>query len=142
MLKILGVMLVVIGVMFWGAVMTVYSTGVVVVEVHEKGPSGTNLFLPVPVILAHAAIAFVPEEQLREVRAELGPRKDLVIAACEEMSRCPDDTVFVQYKSEDEEVIVRKEGDALKVLADTADGKVRVRVPISSVRNLVDQLAD
>ena len=142
MLKILAGILVVMGAIFWGAVLTVYQTGVVVVEVHEKDPSGTNLFLPVPVVLAHAAIALAPEEELREVRAELGARKELVMAACEELSRCPDDTVLVEYKSQDEEVIVRKDGDTLKILADTADGTVRVRVPLSSVRNLVDQLAD
>jgi hypothetical protein len=141
MMKILAGLAVVIGALIWGSVLAVWATGVVVVEVDEKSPKGQHLYLPVPVILAHAAIALTPDEHLREARTELVARKDLVMAACKELSRCPD-TMFVEYKSPNEHVTVRKEGDTFKVLADTEDTKVRVSVPIRSVRNLVSQLAD
>jgi len=118
-----------------------YQTGIFYVEVEEKRPDGHHLYIPVPVVLAHAAVACVPEKELREVRAELTPRKDLVVAACDAISDCPDGA-FVDYRNGDQEhVTVTKRGNYLLVDVDSKDEKVKVRVPIWSVRNLVTQVA-
>ncbi len=119
----------------------VYQTGILYVEVQEKGPDGCHLYIPVPVVLAHAAVACVPEKELREVRAELTPRKDLIVAACDAISDCPDGA-FVEYRNGVEEhVTVTKQGGYLLVDVDSKSEKVKVRVPIWSIRNLVTQVA-
>ncbi len=118
-----------------------YQTGIFYVEVQEKKPDGHHLYIPVPVVLAHAAVACVPDKELREVRAELAPRRDLIVAACNAISDCPDGA-FVEYSNGDREhVTVSKRGGYLLVDVDSRDEKVKVRVPIWSVRNLVTQVA-
>ncbi|MFB3904703.1 MAG: hypothetical protein ACE15E_14730 [Acidobacteriota bacterium] len=118
-----------------------YQTGIFYVEVHEKSPHGHHLYIPVPVILAHAAVACVPDKELSEVRAELARRKDLIVAACDALSDCPDGA-FVEYKNGSQEhVTVSKRGGYLLVDVDCEGEKVKVRVPIWSVRNLVTQVA-
>ncbi|RPJ86541.1 MAG: hypothetical protein EHM18_05700 [Acidobacteria bacterium] len=118
-----------------------YQTGIVYVEVEEKRPDGHHLYIPVPVILAHVAVACVPDEELKDVRAEMAPRKELIVAACDAISDCPDGA-FVEYKNGDEEhVTVTKRGNYLLVDVDSKCEKVKVKVPISSVRNLVTQVA-
>ena len=93
------------------------------------------------VVLAHAVVACAPEKELEQVRAELGPHKDLVIAACDALSDCPDGA-FVEYKNGDQEhVSIRKAGNYLLVDVNSKQEKVKVRVPIFSVRNLVTQIA-
>ncbi len=120
----------------------VYQTGILYVEVQEKKPDGHHLYIPVPVVLAHAAVACVPDKELKEVRAELAPRRDLIVAACDAVSDCPDGA-FVEYRNGDEEhVTVAKRGNYLLVDVDSGGEKVKVRVPIWSVRNLVTQVAD
>ena len=92
-----------------------YQTGIFYVEVQEKKPDGHHLYIPVPVVLAHAVVACAPEKELEQVRAELGPHKDLVIAACDALSDCPDGA-FVEYKNGDQEhVSIRKAGNYLLV---------------------------
>jgi hypothetical protein len=119
----------------------VFQTGILYVEVQEKKPDGHHLYIPVPVVLAHAAVACVPDKELREVRAELTPRKDLIVAACNAFSDCPDGA-FVEYTNGNQEhVTVAKRGRYLTVDVNSRDEKVKVRVPIWSVRNLVTQLA-
>ncbi|RPI24325.1 MAG: hypothetical protein EHM61_17435 [Acidobacteria bacterium] len=140
--KIATSILVFIGASVFMGAMVIYQTGIVYVEVEEKKPDGHHLFIPVPVILAHAAVAFVPDKEMEEVRAEVGPRKELVLAACDALIACPDGP-FVEYKNGvDEHVTVVKRGRYLYVDADTKDEKVKVRVPIHAVRNLVKQVAD
>ncbi len=118
-----------------------YQTGIFYVEVQEKRPDGHHLYIPVPVVLAHAAVACVPDKELKEVRAELTPRRDLIVAACDAISDCPDGA-FVEYTNGDQEhVTVAKRGGYLLVDVDSRDEKVKVRVPIWSVRNLVTQVA-
>ncbi len=118
-----------------------YQTGIFYVEVQEKKPDGHHLYIPVPVVLAHAAVACVPDKELKEVRAELTPRRDLIVAACNAISDCPDGA-FVEYSNGDQEhVTVSKRGGYLLVDVDSRDEKVKVRVPIWSVRNLVTQVA-
>ncbi|RPJ58401.1 MAG: hypothetical protein EHM23_17705 [Acidobacteria bacterium] len=118
-----------------------YQTGIVYVEVEEKRPDGHHLYIPVPVVLAHAAVACVPDKELKDVRAEMAPRKELIVAACDAISDCPDGA-FVEYKNGDEEhVTVTKRGNYLLVDVDSKCEKVKVRLPIWSVRNLVTQVA-
>jgi hypothetical protein len=119
-----------------------YETGIFYVEVQEKKADGHHLYIPVPVVLAHAAIACVPDKELRGVRAELTPRRDLIVAACNAIGDCPDGA-FVEYRNGDQEhVTVTKRGSYLLVDVDSKDEKVKVRVPVWSVRNLVMQVAD
>jgi len=139
--KIATAILLFIGTGIFMLATVVYQTGIFYVEVQEKRPDGHHLYIPVPVVLAHAAVACVPDKELEHVRAELAPHKNLVVAACDAISDCPDGA-FVEYKNGDEEhVTVTKSGGYLLVDVDSRDEKVKVRVPIWSVRNLVTQVA-
>jgi hypothetical protein len=138
--KIAAGILIFIGAIFWAAVIVVSATGIVYVEVEEKRPAGHQVYLPVPVALAHAALWLVPKEGLREVTAEVAPRRDLILAAVGELADCPDGSL-VEFRSSEESFRIDKRDGFLLFDMDTRDERVNVQVPIRSIRNLVSQLA-
>jgi len=119
--------------------LVLYQTGIIMVEVQEKGPSGYHLYVPVPVALLHAGLLIVPKEEMRQVRQEVGERKALIMGVCEEIDQCPNGS-YLEYRSQDEQVTVKKEDGDLIVLVDSGQEKVRVEVPVFAVRNLMAQV--
>lgn len=112
---------------------TVASLGVVVVDVREGGPDGNRIVVPVPLVLAQAALAAAPmvaEKELRlpdEAAQHIGIAKEVL----EALAAAPDG-VFVHVEQPDEEVVVRKEGDKLVVQVRGRNGEdVSVNAPLS-----------
>ncbi len=119
--------------------LVLYETGVILVEVQEKGPSGYHLYVPVPVALLHAGLLFVPKEEMCEVTREIGQRKELIRGVFEEIDGSPNGS-YLEYESLDEQVTVKKEDGDLIVLVDSVSEKIRVEVPVFAVRNLMAQV--
>jgi hypothetical protein len=112
--------------------------GVATVWIHNED---VTLFLPVPLALADAALAFAPEEELAQVRRELAPYRELVHAALQNLAECPD-AVLVDIQAPDESVLISKEGRDLRVeIHSLHEGEVEIRVPLRAVQRVVAQVA-
>lgn len=125
---------------------TVAATGVVSVRVHESGPDGVHLYVPVPAVLVEAAITMAPlvvrltgsgdvDRELARLRAEAGPWLPAVRSALAELDRLPDVTL-VEVDGPAEHVSVRKHGRSLYVHAEEPGSRVSVVVPVRLVRRL------
>jgi hypothetical protein len=109
---------------------SVAATGVVVVDVKEPG-RGHHIVVPVPLALAQAAAAFVPEEKTR-IRLDHHAQQYLPVAR-EVLTALADadDAELVRVEERGKTVSIRKEGNMLRILVDEGDEHVKVQVPIA-----------
>ncbi|MET0553731.1 MAG: hypothetical protein ABW221_11880 [Vicinamibacteria bacterium] len=116
---------------------TVAATGIAWVDVREGGPEGTRIVLPVPLVAAEIAAAFVPTPDLRtkmdgETLAHLGSARKVVQAL-----RDAPDGELVRVEEGDETVVVAKEGDTLRVHVEGNREKVDVNVPLAAALDII-----
>lgn len=112
---------------------TVASLGVVVVDVKEGGPDGHHIVVPVPLVLAQAALAaapiVAPPEKLRipndEALKHVGIARDVLDA----LAKAPDGEL-VRVEERDETVVITKQGRSLHVAVDGHGENVSVNVPL------------
>ena len=113
---------------------TVASMGVVVVDVREGGPDGHHVVVPVPLVLAQAALtvapAFAPADKLRVPAGEglehVGLAREVLLA----LEAAPDGEL-VSVEEPDEQVLIVKQGRSLKVRVHGRNGEdVAVNVPL------------
>ena len=88
--------------LIFAAVLALFQGGIATVYV--RSPEAT-VFVPVPMALVDIALAFVPSEELADARRELGPYRDVIRVALEELADCPDAT-FVEVEGPEETVLV------------------------------------
>lgn len=123
-------------------VAVVAGTGVIVVDVKEGGPSGHHFVVPVPVIVAQSAAAFVPAKA-RHV--ELGKAKEylpMADAALKALAESPD-AELVRVDEADQHVRVAKSGGNLEVHVSQAGHReeVHVTVPLSMASAVLREAA-
>jgi hypothetical protein len=115
----------------------VASTGVMVVDVNPA--DGPHIIVPVPLLAAQVAAAFVP----REARTlDLDDFDDVNIQALREVVealRQAPDGELVRVEQRDELVVVAKRGDTLEITVDGDDDSVDVSVPLDLVGSLIDE---
>jgi hypothetical protein len=111
---------------------TVASLGIVVVDVREGGPNGQRIVVPVPLLLAQAAVAVAPAvagEKMRipdqEALAQMGVAREVV----EALAKSPDGEL-VRVEERDEQVVITKQGRMLQVRVHSARENVSVNVPL------------
>ena len=112
---------------------TVASLGVVVVDVREAGPNGHHVVVPVPLVLAQAALAIAPvvapPEKLRipegEALEHVGIARDVLDA----LAKAPDGEL-VRVEQRDELVVITKQGRSLHVSVKGHGEDVSVNVPL------------
>ena len=107
----------------------VASLGIVVVDVREGGPAGTHIVVPVPLVLAQAALAFVPEEKVRVKLDRAEKYLPLAREVLDALAQGPDGEL-VRVEEPGEEVVITKEGDALHVRVQDTNDDVTVNVPL------------
>lgn len=116
----------------------VAGTGVVVVDVREKGPDGHHIILPVPLVLAQVAASFVPEGKERldlgEARRYLPVAEEMLKALAE----CPDGEL-VRVEERDQRVLVTKVGATLHVTVHEKDQDVDVTVPLAMAGTILHE---
>jgi hypothetical protein len=112
---------------------TVASLGVVVVDVREGGPDGSRIVVPVPLVLAQAALAIAPAvapaENLRipdEALEHIGLAREVL----EALAQAPDGEL-VRVEERNEQVVITKEGRSLRVQVTGERENVSVNVPLS-----------
>ncbi len=112
------------------------ATGILLVDVREGGPDGTHIVIPVPLVVAHAALAFAPAEA-RHVKCEdFGQYQEVAVRLAEELSRCPD-FIIAEVVERDESVLVRKTGKCITIDVKDGDEQVHCRVPLKSVARML-----
>ena len=120
---------------------SVATSGLVSVSVHEPGPDGLDLYIPVPAGLVEAALTLVPvvfsiagdehlEHELEQVRVELDEILPALEGLLEELEEMPD-TTLVEVEGDDEYVRVRKVRDAIQVRIEEDGTRISVTVPMS-----------
>lgn len=116
----------------------VAGTGVVVVDVQEKGPEGHHFVVPVPLLLAQGAAAFVPNGK---DRVELGEARRYLPMVEEMVKALADgpDGELVRVEERDQSVRIAKVGANLEIhVTERGQGDdVSVTVPLSMAAQLV-----
>jgi hypothetical protein len=112
---------------------TVASLGVVVVDVREGGPGGHRIVVPVPLVLAQAALAVAPAvapaDKLRIPDNEALEHIGLAREVLEALAEAPDGEL-VRVEETNEQVLITKEGRSLRVQVRSDDENVNVTVPL------------
>jgi hypothetical protein len=112
---------------------TVASLGVMVVDVREGGPNGRRIVVPVPLVLAQAAVAIAPavapHDKLRihgrEALRHVGTAREVL----EALAAAPDGEL-VRVEDGQERVTVDKQGRSLRVHVQNDKEDVSVNVPL------------
>jgi hypothetical protein len=123
-------------------VAVVAGTGVVVVDVKEGGPSGHHFVVPVPLIVAQSAAAFVPGKA-RHV--ELGRAQEylpMAEAGLRALAESPD-AELVRVDEANQHVRIAKIGGNLEVDVTQAgrEDEVHVTVPLSMASAVLREAA-
>jgi hypothetical protein len=108
---------------------TVASLGVVVVDVREGGAAGSHIVVPVPLVLAQGALAFVPEDTARVPIHEAGRYLPLAKEVLEALRQGPDGEL-VRVEEPGEEVVITKVGETLRIRVKNQADDVMVNVPL------------
>jgi hypothetical protein len=110
----------------------VAAPGVLVVDVRESGKDGHHLVVPVPIVVARAALAFAPQERLRvDIAERVGEPAEKLAVAREVIAALAkaEDGELVRVEERDATVLVEKKGDVLHVIVDDRGEHVEVSVP-------------
>ena len=120
----------------------IYSGGTIEVDVEDQG-SG-SLSLTVPAVLADLAVGLVPshlvDKALENAPDELRSWMPAVREAWREFARAPD-FVLVEISGPNEHVRVEKRGKQLIVLVDSGGERVKVAIPLKTIRRLLEKVA-
>ena len=111
----------------------VAGTGVVVVDVREKGANGTHIVVPVPLLAARVAAGFVPADKARvPIESEAARHLPLARELVEALAKGPDGEL-VRVEEPGTEVLVSKVGDRLEIRVSDDGERVRVNAPFDLV---------
>ena len=116
-----------------------YSQGAVTLYVHEKGPEGKRLLLPVPALVVSEGLRLVPAEDLHDALRQAGPWLPAIQVAAAELGNAPD-SLLVEVRDNGDHVVIRKRGNYLLVEVESDEDTVRVAVPLSTVRAVAQSL--
>ncbi len=131
---------------------TAVSSGLMTVSVHEDGPEGVDLYIPVPAGLVEVVLGLAPvvidivddhhhlDHELHDMRAELRQVLPVVEAMLDELSDMPD-AVLVEVEGDHEYIRVSKEGRSLRVLVEEDGSRVAVKIPTRVFRSVSGFLA-
>lgn len=114
-------------------------TGIATVSVENASPDGGRILVPVPMAVAHVALAAMPDEELEELRREVGPYAPVLVTLAEELEDTPD-CVLVEVIDHHNRVVIRKEGRKLRIDVTSGAERVRVKVPIRSLSRITEQV--
>jgi len=113
-------------------------TGVAVVEVKDGGPDGHHLTIPVPLLIAQAALTFAPDEAKYVECSPFARYQRVAATILDELEHAPDG-VLVEVHDNGDSVLIRKEGNLLRINVDEASGEtVECNLPLRSAMKAVE----
>jgi hypothetical protein len=104
------------------------SSSCVVVDV--KQADGPRIIVPVPLVVARAALAFAPREATHVAVPELAEYSELGRKLVAELRNAPDG-MLIEVEDRNDHVTIEKVGDELEVEVHDGDDDVSVRVPLA-----------
>ena len=113
-------------------VATVASLGVIVVDVREGGPDGHRIVVPVPLVLAQAALTVAPafaHDAMRIPDAHALAHVGVARQVIEALAEAPDGEL-VRVEERGEQVVIAKQGRSLRVRVRSEKENVAVNVPL------------
>jgi hypothetical protein len=111
-----------------------------VVDVQEGGPKGTRIVVPVPVLLAEAALSFVPEHARHvEIDTEAEQWLPVVRKLAAELKTIPD-AELIRVQDEGSDIRIAKLGDHLEVRVHDSGDDVSVNVPLDALEEVLASL--
>ena len=125
---------------------TVVTSGLATVSIHEEGPDGLDLYIPVPAGLIEASLSVAPvvlrllpddhlASELDRVRADLDHMLPALEAVLAELGNLPD-AVLVEVEGESEYVRVSKQGGSIRVVVEEGGDRVVVSIPTRVFRQV------
>src|SRR5262245_23682894 len=112
-------------------------TGVALVDVRES-PDGHHLTIPVPLMIAQAALTFAPDEAKYIQCPQFARYQKVAATILVELEHAPDG-VLVEAHDRGDSVLIRKEGDVLRINVDEASGEtVECNLPLRSAIKAVE----
>ncbi len=128
----------VVGVLVLAVVLTVVWMDWLIIDVHESGPDGTRLWIPIPKAALRLAVRAVPDRVMPDTRvAEFAEYRAGFRAVADELVKMPD-AALVEVTDGPARVVIRKEGDLLLVEVNDATDEVSVRVPVAALGYIAD----
>lgn len=112
------------------------SSSCLVIDVKEGGPDGLHLVIPVPLVLAQAALSFVPDVHTRVPCPEVAEYLPVAESVVGELMAIPD-TELVRVEEEDELVIISKIDGNLEVEVYSDREEVSVSLPLTAVEDIL-----
>ena len=113
----------------------------VVVRVHERGPDGIKIWLPLPIELAQAALWFVPDHEehldLDIATGQIEQYRPLAQALLEGLEDVGE-VELVRVNEGDHTVVIRKAGADIEIKVQTDREEVKVRLAMRTLQGLVD----
>ena len=123
---------------------SIVQSGLVTVKVHESGPNGTRLYLPVPAVLVHAGLSVLPalieEDVWDEVRTDLGEWAPVAAEALRAVEDSPD-AVLVDIENDRESVRIEKDGRTLEIRVRDGKDSFEISVPASLLGRVAREIA-
>jgi hypothetical protein len=146
--KVLLILVAVIGILLMGSgfllAASIVQTGLVTVEVHESGPDGTHLYIPVPAALINAGLTVLPalvqEDVWEEVRTDLGEWAPVAAEVLRAVEDAPDG-VLVEIENDREHVRIEKDGRTLEVRVRDGKDTFEISVPASLLGRVAREIA-
>jgi hypothetical protein len=123
------------------AAAAVFGPTVAVIEVNEGGEDGHRFVVPLPLPVVRGTLLVSPAKDLL---AENPDWKRVAPAAgrlLEELWKAPD-AVLVRVSEPDESVTIRKQGGTIRIDVTGESERVRVRVPIAFVEDVLRRVGD
>jgi hypothetical protein len=112
------------------------SSSCLIVDVKEGGPDGLHLVIPVPLVLAQAAVAFVPAAHTRVPCPEAKEYLPVAESIIDELRTVPD-MELVRVEEDDELVVISKIDDNLEVEVYSDREEVSVSLPLTAVADIL-----
>jgi hypothetical protein len=122
-----------VGVLSLATVGGLASMDYAVVDVKQGGPDGARIVVPVPLLLAEAALGFAPAEA-RQVKIDKDAERWLPVARklAAELRTIPD-AELVRVQEHDSDVRIAKVGDHLEIHVHDNGDDVSVNVPLETL---------
>ena len=142
-LRYVAIALIVLMTPIFALATAVAATGTVTVSVHERGPDGTRVYVPVPALLLDVAVALapmvIPDDALADARREIAPFRDGLMEMANQLENMPSG-VLVEVESPDEYVRITKTWRSFEIEVDSEDTDVHVTVPARLLSRTLDLL--
>ncbi len=146
--KVLLILTVAAGILLMGSgfllAASIVKTGLVTVKVHESGPDGRNIFVPVPAALVHAGMTVLPalieEDVWEDIRTDLGDWAPVAAEALRAVEDAPDG-VLVEIENDREHVRIEKDGRSLEVRVRDGKDSFEISLPASLLGRVAREIA-